>query len=120
LAPKITKQYFGFEIFCHSNISKKSALKMLMKLTPGVNFINILPLHFWYKNELSSFSIITFGSANSWHQNIGKKCVCKMLMKLTHERHRFSDQPCTKHEPERVSSGWSQNTTRTSNRILLR
>jgi len=33
---------FGFAIFWCQNIGKKSAHKMLMKLTPGVNFTNVL------------------------------------------------------------------------------
>jgi len=33
---------FGFAIFWHQNIGKKVLSKMLMKLTPGVNFTNIL------------------------------------------------------------------------------
>ncbi len=32
---------FGFVIFWRKNISAKGALKMLVKLTSGVNFINI-------------------------------------------------------------------------------
>jgi hypothetical protein len=38
LAPKITKLCFGFDIFWRQNIGKKSERKMLMKLTPVVNF----------------------------------------------------------------------------------
>jgi len=57
--------------------------KMLVKLTPGVNFINTLCAHFSYKSKVSSFSLIMFGFAIFWHQNIGKKVPCKMLMKLT-------------------------------------
>jgi len=30
---------------------KKAASKMLVKLTPGVNFINILRVHFSYKSD---------------------------------------------------------------------
>ncbi len=33
---------FGFEIFCRKNISAKATCKMLVKLTSGVNFTNIL------------------------------------------------------------------------------
>jgi len=33
---------FGFEIFWQKNIGAKAAHKMFMKLTIGVNFINVL------------------------------------------------------------------------------
>jgi hypothetical protein len=33
---------------------------MLMKLTPRVNFINVLHAGFSYKSKLSSFSLVTF------------------------------------------------------------
>ncbi len=35
LAPKITMLCFGFEIFWHQNINKKSKRNMLMKSTQG-------------------------------------------------------------------------------------
>jgi len=38
----VGQDHQGFEIFWHQNISAKCACKMLMKLTTGVNFINIL------------------------------------------------------------------------------
>jgi len=37
--PKITKLCFGFEIFWRQNMVKKSARKMLMKLTPEQRFL---------------------------------------------------------------------------------
>jgi hypothetical protein len=49
LAQKITRLCFGFEIFWRQNIGGKSAPKMLMKLTPSVDFINVLQSHFLYK-----------------------------------------------------------------------
>jgi len=56
---------------------------MLMKLTPGVNFINILRAHFLYECELHRFSLITIWLCDFWLKDIGEKCACKMLMKLT-------------------------------------
>jgi len=67
------------------NSYEKCARKTLMKLTPGVNFINILQAHFLYESELSSFSLVTFCCVIFLGQNIGAKCARKMLMKLTPE-----------------------------------
>jgi hypothetical protein len=39
---------FGFAIFWHQNISEKVASKKLMKLTPGLNFINVLHTAFMF------------------------------------------------------------------------
>jgi len=55
LEPKITKLCFGFEIFWRQNIIKKETHKMLMKLTPGVDFINILRQYFGAKNFKAVF-----------------------------------------------------------------
>ncbi len=46
---------FGFAIFCRQNISEKSTHKMLMKLTPGVNFINIIRTNFLYEHRFSTY-----------------------------------------------------------------
>jgi len=54
--------------FLPKNISAKAAHKMLMKLTSGVNFTNILQANF-----LKFF----------WIKNIGAKAAHKMLVKLT-------------------------------------
>jgi len=42
----------------------KADLRVLMKLTPGVNFINILSANFSYKSTLHSFSLITVWPCN--------------------------------------------------------
>jgi len=47
--------------FWRKNIGAKAVCKMLMKLTIGVNFINILRLPFLYECVLRSFSLVTFG-----------------------------------------------------------
>ncbi len=57
----------------------------MVKLTPAVNFINILRARFSYENELNSFSLIMFDFAIFLRQNIDKKVARKMLMKLTAE-----------------------------------
>jgi hypothetical protein len=38
----------------------------LVKLMPGVNFINMLCMRFLYKSKLSSFSLVTFGLVIFW------------------------------------------------------
>ena len=52
---------------------------MLVKLTPGVTFINILQSVFLHKSVLSSFSVLTVSVCIV----LSKKAVHKMLMKLT-------------------------------------
>jgi len=53
--------FFNYNLalnFWQKNIGAKAALKMLMKLTTGVNFINILSMPFLYKSVLRSFSLV--------------------------------------------------------------
>jgi len=59
LTQKITKLCFGFEIFWRLNIGKKIARNVLMKLTEGFNFTNILLQPFLYKSVLHTFTVIT-------------------------------------------------------------
>jgi len=61
----------------------KAAFRMLMKLTPRVNSINILCTYFSYESKLNSFSLITFSFATFWRLNISKKVMRKMLVKFT-------------------------------------
>jgi len=42
---------------------QKSALKMLMKLTTGVNFIDVFRTRFSYECLFGSFSLVMFGLA---------------------------------------------------------
>jgi hypothetical protein len=56
---------------------------MLIKLSPGVNFINILRLPILYKSAFCSFSPNTVWLSIFWHKHIGEKAACKMLMTLT-------------------------------------
>jgi len=46
---------------------------MLMKLTPGVNFANILGAAVSFKSFLQSFSQHILWLYNFWHNNIGAK-----------------------------------------------
>jgi len=53
-----------------------------LDLFSGVNFINILRVHFLYVSELISFSLIMFGFAIFGAKILHKKRVRKTLMKL--------------------------------------
>ncbi len=50
---------FGFLIFWQKDFGAKAAHKMLVKLTPGVNFTNILGAAFLYESFLCSFYVLT-------------------------------------------------------------
>jgi len=54
---------------------------MLMKLTAGVNFINILINTYFYESILRTFSPLSFVVFLA--KKIGEKAARKMLMKLT-------------------------------------
>jgi len=69
---------------------------MLMKLTAGVNFINILCVCFAYKSALHSFSLLKIWLCNFWQKNIGAKGACKMLMKLTTGKCKDKSMVCSR------------------------
>jgi len=56
--------------------TKKATQTRLVKLTPGVNFINILRTHFLYKRRFSSYIL-------ALNKLLYKKFACLTLMKLT-------------------------------------
>jgi len=56
---------------------KKSLENMLVKLTLGVNFINILHERFLHKSALRSFSLVHYGFVIFWQKDIGKKALVK-------------------------------------------
>jgi len=66
----------------HAELEKK--FSFAFKLELWCQFHQHFTCACLYKNELSSFSLITFGLCNIWRQNIGAKCARKMLMKSTH------------------------------------
>ncbi len=68
--------YAKAETEVEKGCSKKRARKMLMELTPGVNFINIIRTNFSYKRRFSSYFLAL--SKNSY-----EKCSRITLMKLT-------------------------------------
>jgi hypothetical protein len=55
---------------------------MLMKLTPGVNFINILQEPFSNKSALHSFSLITIWLWNFLSKEYLQKAPCKMFVEM--------------------------------------
>jgi len=82
----------GFVIFSQNNISTKAARKMLVKLTTGVNFINILHTHFLYERRFGSFSLVTCTYKKLLKRCSYKKFERKMLMKLTAGDAKFPKQ----------------------------
>jgi hypothetical protein len=60
--PKSAKKTDNLSIFFAllESLFVKAASKMLMKFTPGVNFINILCVHCLYESASSSFSLVMF------------------------------------------------------------
>jgi len=55
---------------------------MLVKLSPGVNFINILIAHFSYESALALISNYSLNLMTFWQKDISSKAARKMLIKL--------------------------------------
>jgi hypothetical protein len=65
---------FGFVIFWQKDFGTKAAHKMLVKLTPGVNFTNIKQAAFSYQSFLRSLYVLTIWVCNFlvkgfWHKS---------------------------------------------------
>jgi len=73
--------------------SAKAVRRILMKLTLGVNFINVKCMNFSYKHCFGSFSLVTCLVTFCFGKKFVKKRVRKMLMKLT------LDLCCPTHSP---------------------
>jgi len=67
---------------------------MLMKLTPGVNFINIFKQLFHTKVFFKVFLCLQFGFVFFWQKNSGAKVAHKMLVKLTVGRWNLTGKYC--------------------------
>jgi hypothetical protein len=79
--PKSVKRYWWLKsIFYAFGIYKH---KMLVKLTPGVNFINILFPRFLYKILAPKITKPNVTREKLPKRLAYEKCACKMLMKLT-------------------------------------
>ncbi len=76
-----TESHAKFTIFV--SLSAKAAHKTLVKLTPGVHFINILPACFLYKIQAPKISELKCNKRKLLDLLSYKKGPCKMLMKLT-------------------------------------
>ncbi len=63
--------------------AQKLRVNMLVKSTPGINFINIILLPFCTKVVCAAFLYLNFGFVFFKQKNIGIKAACKMLKKLT-------------------------------------
>jgi len=69
-------------VFCQKRIAKKVGHKMMMKLTPGVNFLNIL-CKLFCQNPFAKKSPCQILIREKMRYSIlYKKCARKMLMKL--------------------------------------
>jgi hypothetical protein len=55
---------FGLVIFWQKDFGTKAVNKMLVKLTPGINFTNILRAVFSHKGFLRSFYLLTIWVCN--------------------------------------------------------
>ena len=64
----------------------KAVCKMLVKLTSGDNFTNILQAAFLYKNVFAAFMCLQLGFVTFCRKEIGAKAAGKMLVKLTLEQ----------------------------------
>jgi len=81
--PKIFKPKTQLCHFLGRNFGPKHTCKMLLKLTPGVNFINILHTNFSYKRRFGCFFYVHVTKEKLLKQRLYKKIVRRMLMKLT-------------------------------------
>jgi len=71
-------------------------VSILALLGSGVNFINILPTHFFVQKCFAQLSLVMFQISNFWRKKIGAKFVRKMLMKLA------PSVTCSKEEGKQV------------------
>ncbi len=64
---------FGFVIFLQKDFGAKDAHKMLVKLTPGVNFTIIVRAAFLYKGFLCSYYVLTIWVCNFLAEGFWRK-----------------------------------------------
>jgi len=65
--------------FCRKKIGEKASHKMMAKLIPVVNFINVFTYKFFVRTLFRQLFLVTFWL---WRQNFVQKRVHKMLIKL--------------------------------------
>jgi hypothetical protein len=78
----VSAAFSSYVLALAKNSDEKLVQKTLMKLTAGVNFINVLSAPYSYESILGSFSLVTVKFEIFWRKNIGAKDAQKMLMKL--------------------------------------
>jgi len=64
-------------------IVKQVARKMLVKVTTGVYFLNILNMPYLYESALHSFSLVSDWLLIFWQKIIGINAAGKILVKFT-------------------------------------
>jgi hypothetical protein len=76
-APEVSVVAIGKHLVgsCWAGLSNKQ--NMEVKLTPAVNFTNILRAPFLYESEMLSFSVITVWLCNFF---VARKCALKLLL----------------------------------------
>jgi len=74
---KLFSNYIQLCDFWRQNFVQKCVRKLLMKLTAGVNFINILREYFLYKSALRSFSLVKFWL---WQKDFGERILAKKAL----------------------------------------
>ncbi len=79
-AKKLQSQTFQLCNFWHQNIGKKSSWKMLMKLTPGIDFINVQWAAFMCTDSESAKKTVKFFALSGFAL---AKAACRSFMKLT-------------------------------------
>jgi len=73
---KVTKLKCNREKLLEALLYKKRGSKMLIKSTPGVNYIYILCTRFLYKSALHSFSLVMFWRKKHFRtKNMHVKCL---------------------------------------------
>ncbi len=86
LLPKNSKPKWTREKLCEALLYEKHAYKMLMKLTPGVNFTNMLMYSFFTRADPKSIKRWSRQQYLFTHLGFARtKAVHKTLMKLTPE-----------------------------------
>ncbi len=89
--------FFGWKLYVHlffvfdlfmlkvlwcKKIRRKTALKILAKLTPLVNLTNILHVCFFYNSFARSFLYLHFRFVLFWYKNIGAKAALKNIVEI--------------------------------------
>jgi len=91
---------FGFIIFWHKNIGTKGARKILMKLTPAVNFINIKRTSFSYERHFGSFFLRMYV----------RMYIKKLPKQNSYKKHAFN--------VDEIDTSWERDTFCKTNKLI--